>query len=447
MYLSSLLVSYGDYFKDENGNKHYDYPDIWTSFAKDALANVFLYVAIALAVILVCVGIFVRFKQKDKLANYLKIALSLAVGFAVTVIIAMLALEFYDMNESGSVIDMVLYPAVVLGGTIVLGAAAIYVTSLYGKKALKIGQIVSFSVMGAALVALLVCLGVYFSSGDAESTNEVVITNLENAMLYVCSLLLIGVLLFFAFFLGRKDKKGFDSKSISYAAICIAMSFALSYLSIFKLPQGGSVTIASLLPLMIYSYMFGVKKGIFAGFVYGILQAVQDPWIVHPAQFLLDYPVAFACIGVSGVFSKTKQLERLPQVQIALGAILASVLRYACHLFSGVFAFSEYAFTADGLPMNPWIYSLGYNSFVFADIAIVIAAAILVFSSRSFMRVARKFNTAPAKIEETAETLPLTEAETEAAPADSVQASEVTAEAATAQTEQPVSPPSDETKE
>lgn len=103
--------------------------------------------------------------------------------------------------------------------------------------------------------------------------------------------------------------------------------------------QGGSVTAASLLPLMIYSYMFGVKKGIFAGFIYGVLQAIQDPWLIHPAQFLLDYPVAFACIGIAGLFAKTEKLAKLPQVQFGLGAIAASALRFLCHILSGVFAF------------------------------------------------------------------------------------------------------------
>ncbi len=390
---SSLLVSYTGYFEDSEGNDHYDYPDIWTSFAKDGLQSVFLYAAIVLAVLLIGVGLFVYFKRRDTFKRYLTVAIALAVGFAVTVIIAMLALEFMDMQESGVIFDLVLYPAIVLGATAVLGAAVMYVTSLYGKKAFKIGMISSLSTIGAAAVAFLVCLGVYFSKGDAESNNGVEITASENALLYVCAVLMIALLLFFAFFFGRKDKKGFDSKSISYAAICIAMSFALSYLSPIHLPQGGSVTIASLLPLMIYSYMFGVKKGIFAGMIYGLLQAVQDPWIVHPAQFLLDYPIAFACIGVSGIFARLKKLERFPQIQIALGGILASVLRYVSHILSGVFAFSEYAYTSDGLPMNAWVYSLGYNSFVFADIAIVIAAAILVFSSSAIVKQARKFNT------------------------------------------------------
>ena len=152
------------------------------------------------------------------------------------------------------------------------------------------------------------------------------------------------------------------------------------------MPQGGSVTAASLLPLMIYAYMFGPKKGIFAGFVYGLLQAVQDPWLIHPAQFLLDYPLAFAGAGAAGLFGSMKKLDKLPQVQFALGAVVASAIRFAAHVLSGVFAFSEYS-TLD----NVWAYSLGYNSFVFIDIAIVIVAGVLVLSSRSVAAQARKF--------------------------------------------------------
>lgn len=445
MFLSSLLVSYNGYFEDAEGNDHYDYPDIWTSFAKDGLQSVFLYAAIVLAVLLIGIGIFVYLKRRDAFKSYRAAAIALAVGFSATVILTMLALEFMDMRESGAVIDMVLYPAITLAATVILGAAAMYVTSLYGKRVFKIGTIVSLSVAGAAAVSLLVCLGVYFSSGNAESNNGVQITVTENALLYVCAVLMIGLLAFIAFFFGRKDEKGFNSKSISYAAICIAMSFALSYLSPIHLPQGGSVTIASLLPLMIYSYMFGVKKGIFAGMIYGVLQAVQDPWIVHPAQFLLDYPIAFAGIGVSGIFAKTKKLERFPQIQIALGGILASILRYASHLLSGVFAFSEYAYTPEGLPMNPWLYSLSYNSFVFADIAIVIAAAILVFSSRAIVKQARKFN-APAPIK-----TPVPEAITEeGAPADcseSAETASVPAEEAVADGGKDAALPPDEMKE
>ncbi len=386
MVLNSLLVSYNDYFKDETG-KHYDYPDIWTSFAKDALAGVFLWVAIALAVVLIAVAVFLRLKKPEALKAYATVAISLAVGFSVAVIIAMLSLEFFDMQESGAVFDLVLYPSVVLGAAIVLGAAAIYAATFCSPKARKITQISAFSAMGAALVALLVCLGVYLANGSAEDNNGATITISENVALYLCAAALIAVIAFCAFFFGRKDKKGFDSKSVSYAAVCIAMSFALSYLRLWKMPQGGSVTAASLLPLMLYAYMFGTKKGVFAGLIYGVLQAIQDPWLIHPAQFLLDYPIAFAGIGLAGIFAHVKKLDKLPQVQFALGGIVGSVLRFLSHVLSGVFAFSEYS-TLD----NVWVYSMGYNSFVFVDIVIVIAVGVLVFSSPTLVKQARRFH-------------------------------------------------------
>ncbi len=372
----------------------YVYKDVWTSYAKDALSGVFLWLVLGILVVLIAVGIFVRFKRPDFLRTFVKFSVAFAAGIAV-VITAMLSLEFFDMSENGYIFDLVLWPTVALAAVIVLSIAASYVSSFYSAKAFKVTLITCLSASAAALIALLVCLAVYFSSGDAANNNWVSQDSINGVGLYLCAAALIVVIVGLTFFLGRKDRKKFDSRTISYAAVCIAMSFALSYIQLFKMPQGGSVTLASLLPLMIYSYMFGVKKGVFAGFIYGLLQALQDPWLIHPAQFFLDYPVAFATIGLSGMFRGVKAFENKPQVAVALGGIVASVLRYLSHLFSGVFAFSEYA---GG--QNPWIYSLGYNSFVFIDIAIVIVLAIAVFSSKSFMAVVNKYNTASLPKEE-----------------------------------------------
>lgn len=395
MLLSSLLAAYQGYWttgEGENEVEHYDYPDVWTSFAQESLMNVFLYAAIALVVSLLAVGIFVRYKRQESLPGYTRTAMALAVGFAVTVIVTMLSLEFFDMAEKGYIFDIVLWPSVVCAIVLVLSAAAVYVASLFSKKAMRITGIAAGSLSGAALICVIVCLIVYYASGDAEGNNGVTVTSTESLAMYLCALGLIAVIAVLAFVCGRKDKKGFDSKSISYAAVCIALSFALSYISPIHMPQGGSVTIGSLVPLMIYSYMFGTKKGVFAGFVYGLLQIIQDPWLIHPAQMLLDYPIAFAAIGLSGMFAHVKKLEKLPQLQIALGGIVASVLRFAAHLFSGVFAFSYLAPDVDA-----WIYSLGYNAtYVFPDIAIAIAVCIIVFSSKAFMKQVRKFS-APAK--------------------------------------------------
>ncbi len=393
MLFGPLLASYTEVVETADG-KGYVYPEVWTEYAKSGLSGVFFYAAIVLAVLLLAVGVLVRVKREALLRSYLKVAFALACGFAVTVILAMLSLEFAEMREKGYLFDLVFQPSVVLGAVVILGVAATFVCYLFGEEAFRIGKIVSLSAIGAALIALLVCVGIYYANGTAEENNGAAITAGENAGLYVGALVLVGILVFAAFFLGRKDKRGFDSKSIAYAAVCIAMSFALSYLKIpgLTLPQGGSVTIASLLPLAVYAYMFGVKKGIFAGAIYGVLQIVQDPWLIHPAQILLDYPIAFAGIGLAGLFSRFKPLEKLPQLQFALGTIVGSLFRFASHVLSGVFAFSEYS-TLDSV----WAYSLAYNSFVFVDIAIVVAVGILVFSSKTFVREVRKFD--PAKEE------------------------------------------------
>ncbi|MDE6586113.1 MAG: energy-coupled thiamine transporter ThiT [Clostridia bacterium] len=389
MFYSHLAGAYFDRIKVD-GKKYYLYEEVWTEYATDFLTKVFLYTALALIVALIATGVFLKFKKPEALTGFLKTAGALACGFAVTVITAMLALDFAKIAEKGyaeytDLLNLELIPAIVLGGVAVLGIAAAYVASNFSKKTFKITLITVASAFGAALIALLVCLAVYYARGSAEENNGATITGTENAVLYVSSAALVIAIGLLAFFCGRKEKREFDSKSISYAAVCIASSYALSYIKLWSMPQGGSLTLASLLPLMLYGYMFGVRKGVMTGAVYGALQCMQNPWLIHPAQFLLDYPVAFAAIGLAGTFSNIKKLEKLPQVQFALGAIIAATLRFAAHVLSGVFAFSEYS-TLD----NVWVYSLGYNAFVFPDIAIAIAVGVILLSVKPFVAQVRR---------------------------------------------------------
>ena len=183
-------------------------------------------------------------------------------------------------------------------------------------------------------------------------------------------------------FFGRKTG-GFDTKAIAFSGVSVALSFVLSYIKLWEMPQGGSITLVSMLPIMIFAYVHGSKKGVFVGAVYGLLQAIQDPWLIHPAQFILDYPIAFAMVGFCGLFGRVKALEKLPQLKFALGAVICGVLRFVSHVLSGVFAFGAYAVDQG---KNLWAYSLAYNSFVFVDIALVIVAGVLVFSSKAFQK-------------------------------------------------------------
>lgn len=402
MFLSSLLSSYHDRITVDD-KKYYLYEDVWADYAKSSLAMVFLYVAIALAVVLIAVGVFVKLKKQEKFASFLKMAGIIAVTFAVTVIITMLALGFEKISEKGywqeQMIELV--PPLVLAAVVVAGIIASYIASLFNKKAYKITLIVSLSLMAAALIATIVCLIVYYSqaiNGDGYyndyinwDTGEHLDNKVNQLVLYLSAAALIVVSVVVAFVLDRKNKTPFDSRCIAFAGITIALSFALSYIKFFEMPQGGSITLASLLPVMLFAYVYGPKKGLLVGFIYGILQAVQDAYIIHPAQFLLDYPIAFSMVAFAGVFANIKALDKVPQVKFALGAVLAGALRFFSHVLSGVFAFSAYAIDAGAT--NYWIYSLAYNSFVFVDLILVIVVGAILFSSKAFNKSLNSFKT------------------------------------------------------
>jgi thiamine transporter len=244
--------------------------------------------------------------------------------------------------------------------------------------------------IGCAFLTTLVCMGIHFASGKAAENNWLTNEDVQSVGLYLVSGIFAIALVCLALFGDTKHRKEFDSKSVTYAAICIAMSFALSFMRLARLPQGGSITPASLLPLMLYAYMFGLRKGIFAGFVYGLLQAFQDPTVLHPAQFLLDYPMAFAWMGLAGVFAQCKTLQKYPQAQFALGGTLAGLGRFCMHFLSGTFAFGVFAPEGTPAALYSFVYQAGY---VLPDLAIAITVGIALFSSKAFVKESRKFHT------------------------------------------------------
>lgn len=343
----------------------------------NAVRMVAFWLTVAIAIAFVLCALLLKGELRTK---FFKTATVAVITYAVTVGIFLLTLSFVE----DGLVAILFAPMLILMVAVAASAFTLYL------KRNKITYIVCGCITGAALIAALVCMGFHFASGDAADLNWLEGNDVVNQIgLYVGAVLAIGVLLFVTFFFGRKDKRGFDSKSIAYAAVCIAMSFALSYLRVVKMPQGGSITIASLLPLMIYAYMFGIKKGVFAGFIYGLLQALQSPTILHPAQFLLDYPVAFACIGLAGLFANFKPLEKLPQVQFLIGGVIAGLGRFVMHFLSGTFAFGSFA--GEGQPA--WLYSLIYQSgYVLPDIAITIAVGVIVLCFPSVAKLVRKFH-------------------------------------------------------
>ena len=141
-----------------------------------------------------------------------------------------------------------------------------------------------------------------------------------------------------------------DTRVLTEAAIAVALAFVLGFVVLFKMPFGGAISL-EMIPLILLALRQGPVVGTVAGIAYGFLDLVIDPFIVHPVQVLLDYPLAFGALGLAGFFP--------PSVRGAiLGSTVAVLGRFACHFLSGVVFFASYAWKG----WSPAAYSAVYNA-------------------------------------------------------------------------------------
>ncbi len=127
-------------------------------------------------------------------------------------------------------------------------------------------------------------------------------------------------------------------------ALCIALSIVLSYFALFKMSQDGSVDF-SLMPLIVFSYRRGLKWGIQAGIVTGLLRIFLGGYVYNPVQAILDYILSYAFVGLTAMH---------PRI---VGLIISAIGKIACHVLSGVIFFANYAPKGQ----SPLVYSLAYN--------------------------------------------------------------------------------------
>ena len=341
----------------------------------DKLGYVVLYLAIAIIGAGFVVGLVLKKTAPAKLKDFVKVFAGIVIGLAVAVLVTMTYVKMQDTDVEPYLFYPVLATLVTALGSVI----GLIVASAFGKKPFRIALCVAGALMAGCFVALMVCMSKQFDIVGSDYEHASTVGMIVSAVVIMALLVAVYILG------GKKDVN--NTRALVYGAVAVALSFALSYARLFKLPQGGSVTFASLLPLMIYCMMFGTRRGLLVCLIYGTLQALQDPYIIHPMQFLLDYPLAFGLIGVSGIFVE-KNLFKNKIVGFVLGAVLAVGLRYACHVCSGVFAFADY-FYWDSELMSKYdsaaVYSLAYNSFALVDMAIAIVAGSLMLLSKSFV--------------------------------------------------------------
>ena len=152
-------------------------------------------------------------------------------------------------------------------------------------------------------------------------------------------------------------------KQIAFAAMAMALAVVTSMIKIFSLPMGGSVTLLSMLFIVLIGYWFGFKVGLVSAVAYGVLQLIINPYILSIPQVILDYILAFGALGLSGIFSNSKN-------GLIKGYIVAVFGRLFFAFLSGVVFFAVYT---PEFFNSSILYSLVYNgSYIGAEAVITI---------------------------------------------------------------------------
>lgn len=185
-----------------------------------------------------------------------------------------------------------------------------------------------------------------------------------------------------------KNKTANSIRPLVESALFIALATVLSLIKLVDLPYGGSVTIACMLPMVLLSYRWGIKWGLGAGLVFGVLQQLLGlntlswvtTWQSILAVILLDYVIAYAFTGLGGIFRKTIKNQA---TALALGATLVCLLRYICHVISGATVWAGISIPTAAAT----VYSLVYNAtYMLPETLITVIVACYLGSTVDFSK-------------------------------------------------------------
>jgi len=171
-------------------------------------------------------------------------------------------------------------------------------------------------------------------------------------------------------------------RAMTECSIMIALSTVLSLVKIIDMPYGGSVTIASMLPIVIAVYRHGIAWGLGAALVNSLIQLLLGlntlsyftTWQSILAIILLDYVVAFSVFALAAIF---KKIEKRQNYALLYGVLLCSLLRYLCHVISGATVWAGLSIPTEAA----LLYSLSYNATYMVPETIVLTSVCVYLTS------------------------------------------------------------------
>lgn len=197
----------------------------------------------------------------------------------------------------------------------------------------------------------------------------------------LCGIAVVALILAAAFLSSKKSsRKKLSTKQLVFCAAAIALSFITSYIKVISMPYGGSITLFSMLFICLIGYWYGTGVGIMTGLAYGILQFLQEPYVLSLFQVCCDYVLAFAALGLSGLFHKSKN-------GLVKGYILGILVRGLFHTIGG------YLYWMDYMPENfpqalSSVYPIVYNySYILAEGVLTVIVILLPPVSKALAQV------------------------------------------------------------
>ncbi len=171
-------------------------------------------------------------------------------------------------------------------------------------------------------------------------------------------------------------------RKLTTSAIMLALAFVLSYVKFFELPNGGGMTLLSMLPICLISIKYGLGWGLGTGFCYSAIQLFLDlpkamgwrldakAWV---GMILFDYIVAFTVLGLAGMFRGKGRLG------FCFGTALALFFRYVSSVISGAVVWKSFGEIIGLNLSNTWVYSIVYNGvYMIPEIILTATAAVLI---------------------------------------------------------------------
>ena len=176
------------------------------------------------------------------------------------------------------------------------------------------------------------------------------------------------------------------TRKLVEGAVMVALATVLSFIRVFQLPWGGSITLLSMLPIVVYSIRWGIKDGFLVSFVFALIQFFQGigdgvfGWGLTPgmlvACIILDYLGAYTILGIAGFLRSKGKSGAL------IGVTVAIALRCIFHVVSGVVIWHSFGqLWGDFFTENEWLYSLCYNgAYMLPELLFTLVASIILFS-------------------------------------------------------------------